>query len=131
MTLREYTQHSSDKITMPIFKNPNNDTIRAEAAPDESWVEITEEELEIICASRRVVPEPVDPRVERLSKIDEEAALTPRAFRELVILMTEGFKTATGGALDLTVVPGVAEVYRLETEALALRSQLGQSTVPE
>lgn len=110
-----------------IFKNPNNDTLRAASAPDESWVEITEVELAAICESKRIVPAPADPRVERLSEIDQEAQLTPRAFRELVILMTEGFKAATGGALDLTSVPGVAQVYTLETEAQALRSELGLS----
>lgn len=61
----------------------------------------------------------------RLAEIDEAAKLTPRAFRELVILVAEGFKMATGGALDLkAMVPGVAQVFTLEEEAAALREQL-------
>lgn len=90
-------------------------------------VAITEEEAE---ALRPKPPQP-NPKVERLAEIDQEAQLTPRAFRELVILMTEGFKAATAGALDLTTVPGVAQVYTLETEAQALRSELGLFTAPE
>lgn len=77
----------------------------------------TQEELDAIVAQPAL-----DLRVVRLAAIDQEAQLTPRAFRELVILMTEGFKAATGGALDLTTVPGVAQVYALEAEAQALRS---------
>jgi hypothetical protein len=61
----------------------------------------------------------------RLAEIDEAAKLTPRAFRELVILVAEGFKMATGGSLDLkATVPGVAQVFTLEEEAVALREQL-------
>lgn len=66
-----------------------------------------------------------NPLVQRLTTIDREAELTPRAFRELVILMAEGFKLATNGALDLrAVVPGVAQVFALEEEAAAIRGQL-------
>lgn len=108
-----------------IFKNHQNDTLRVDVAPDASWTEIGEAELVAICEAKRVVPEPIDPRVERLTKIDEEAALTPRAFRELVILMTEGFRLATSGTLDLkAIVPGVAQVFALEEEAATIRNQL-------
>ena len=37
-----------------IYKAPNNDTCIADFCPD-GWVEITQEELEAICGSRRVV----------------------------------------------------------------------------
>ena len=40
---------------MPIFKAPNNDTCIADAAP-EGWVEITQQELEEIIASRTIIP---------------------------------------------------------------------------
>lgn len=111
-----------------ILKDPNTNDTRLSDEPIDGWVEITQEELAAIHASRVAVE---DPKVMRLAAIDQEAQLTPRAFRELVILMTEGFKAATGGALDLTTVPGVAQVYTLETEAQALRSELGLFTAPE
>lgn len=66
-----------------------------------------------------------NPLVQRLIAIDSEAELTPRAFRELVILMAEGFKMVTNGALDLrAIVPGVAQVVALEEEAVTIRNQL-------
>lgn len=72
-------------------------------------------------------PNPRAPEEVRLAEIDQAAQLTPRAFRELVILMTEGFRLATSGTLDLkAIVPGVAQVFVLEEEAAALREQLNQ-----
>ena len=37
-----------------IYKNANNDTCLADSAPDESWAEISEQELDVIRESRRV-----------------------------------------------------------------------------
>lgn len=106
-----------------ILKNQNNDTKLSDTLED-GWVEITVEELQVIHASRIVVPEPENPDLVRLREIDAESQLTPRAFRELVMLITEGFKQATGGALDLSVIPGVAEAYTKEAEAAGIRAKL-------
>ena len=106
-----------------ILKNQNNDTKLSDVLED-GWVEITAEELQAIYASRVVVPDPENPDLVRLREIDAESQLTPRAFRELVMLVAEGFRQATAGALDLSVIPGVAQAYASEAEAAVLRARL-------
>jgi hypothetical protein len=59
-----------------------------------------------------------------LAKLDADNALTQRNLREAILLMAEGFKQATGGALDLSQVRGVAIVAAVEAQAEALRAQL-------
>jgi hypothetical protein len=59
-----------------------------------------------------------------LAKLDADNALTQRNPREVILLMAEGFKQATGGALDLSQVRGVAIVAAVEAQAEALRAQL-------
>ena len=59
-----------------------------------------------------------------LAKLDADNALTQRNLREVILLMAEGFKQATGGALDLSQVRGVAIVAAVEAQAEALRAQL-------
>ena len=81
-------------------------------------VPITEEEAE---ALRQ--PTPPTPR-DLLAKLDADNALTQRNLREVILLMAEGFKQATGGALDLSQVRGVAIVAAVEAQAEALRAQL-------
>lgn len=108
-----------------ILKNQHNDT-KLSDTPEVGWIEITAEELKVIHASRVVIPVPEDPDIVRLRDIDAESQLTPRAFRELVMLVTEGFKQATGGALDLSVIPGVAQAFRAEAEAAVIRAKLAQ-----
>jgi hypothetical protein len=66
---------------------------------------------------------PLSPR-ELLAKLDADNALTQRNLREVILLMAEGFKQATGGALDLSQVRGVAIVAAVEAQAEALRAQL-------
>lgn len=70
-------------------------------------------------------PPPVQPTViEQLAKLDADNALTQRNLRETVLLMVEAFKIVTNGAVDLSNIPGVAQVYEVEAEAAALRAQL-------
>jgi len=74
-------------------------------------------------------PEPADvppaPTVsQQLSALDSANALTQRNLRETVMLMAEAFKQISGGAVDLSTIPGVAKVYEVEAQAAALRSEL-------
>ena len=82
-------------------------------------IAITDEEAE---ALRPVPPEPT--AKDRLAALDAENALTQRNLRETIMLMAEAFKQVSGGAVDLTQIPGVAKVYEVEGLAEALRSQL-------
>lgn len=61
---------------------------------------------------------------DRLAALDVENVLTQRNLRETIMLMAEAFKQVSGGAVDLTQIPGVAKVYEVEGLAEALRSQL-------
>jgi hypothetical protein len=82
-------------------------------------VPITDAEAEAL----RPVPPP--PTVQQqLAQLDADHALTQRNLRETVMLMAEAFKTLSGGALDLSQIPGVQKVYAVEAEAKALRESL-------
>lgn len=59
-----------------------------------------------------------------LNKLDADNQLTQRNLRETVMLMAEAFKQVTNGAVDLSNIPGVAQVYAVEAEAAVLRAQL-------
>lgn len=61
---------------------------------------------------------------EKLAKLDADNQLTQRNLRETIMLMNEAFKTISAGALDLSQIPGVAQVYAVEAQAEALRAQL-------
>lgn len=87
--------------------------------PQATWVQITGSEADTFIHVS-VEPTPQD----RLNKLDEDNALTQRNLRETVMLMAEAFKTISGGALDLSQIPGVQKVYAVEAEAKALREQL-------
>lgn len=89
---------------------------------------------ELVGAQRRVVSTPKDPAVieadakgdlrTALAELDAANALTQRNLRETIMLMSEAFKQATSGAVDLSQIPGVAKVYEVEAQAEALRAQL-------
>ena len=82
-------------------------------------VPITEQEAEAL----RPVPPP--PTVaQQLDALDAANALTQRNLRETVMLMAEAFKQVTGGADDMSTIPGVAKVYEVEAQAAVLRAQL-------
>lgn len=85
----------------------------------EGCITITEEEA--IALQNKPVASTVQ---DKLARLDAENALTQRNLRETIMLMTEAFKTVTGGAVDLSQIPGVAKVYEVEAEAANLRSQL-------
>ena len=61
---------------------------------------------------------------EQLAKLDTDNALSQRNLRDTIMLMSEAFKSVTGGAVDLSAIPGVAKVYSVEAEAAALRARL-------
>lgn len=106
-----------------IFKHPQtNDTCLSDE-PLDGWVEIEQDEYLEICASRKVVAQALTP-AEKLAALDAENSLTQRNLRDTILLMAEAFKTLSGGALDLTQLPGVAQVAAVEAEAAALRAQL-------
>lgn len=82
-------------------------------------VQITAEEAE---ALRPVPPAPTTQDL--LNKLDADNALTQRNLRETVMLVAEAFKQVTGGAVDLTIIPGVAKVCAVEAQAAELRAKL-------
>ena len=59
-----------------------------------------------------------------LNKLDADNALTQRNLRETIMLMNEAFKLVSNNAVDLSNIPGVAQVYAVEAQAAALRAQL-------
>lgn len=83
-------------------------------------VQITKEEAD----SLLIKPEPELTPAEKLAKLDAENPISQRALRETILLMAEGFKLATGGALNLYSLPGVQDVARVEAKAAALRAEL-------
>ena len=86
--------------------------------PDGS-VPITEEEAE---ALRPVPPPPTTQDL--LNKLDADNTLTQRNLRETIMLMNEAFKLVSSNSVDLSNIPGVAQVYAVEAQAAALRAQL-------
>ena len=82
-------------------------------------IQITDAEAE---ALRPIPPAPT--AQDLLNKLDADNALTQRNLRETVMLMAEAFKTISGGALNLSQIPGVAKVYEVEAQAAVLRAQL-------
>ena len=82
-------------------------------------IQITAEEAE---ALRPVPPAPT--AQDLLNKLDADNTLTQRNLRETIMLMNEAFKLVSNNAVDLSNIPGVAQVYAVEAEAAALRVQL-------
>ena len=82
-------------------------------------IQITDEEAEAL----KPVPPPETVQ-DKLNALDSANTLTQRNLRDTIMLMNEAFKTLSGGALDLSVIPGVARVYAVEAEAAALRATL-------
>ena len=82
-------------------------------------VPITPEEAQ---ALRPVPPPPTTQDL--LNKLDADNTLTQRNLRETIMLMAEAFKLVSNNAVDLSNIPGVAQVYAVEAEAAALRVQL-------
>lgn len=82
-------------------------------------VPITPEEAE---ALRPVPPAPT--AQDLLNKLDADNTLTQRNLRETIMLMNEAFKLVSSNSVDLSAVPGVAQVYAVEAQAAVLRGQL-------
>lgn len=59
-----------------------------------------------------------------LNKLDADNMLTQRNLRETVMLMNEAFKMVSNNAVDLSNIPGVAQLYAVEAQAAVLRGQL-------
>lgn len=70
------------------------------------------------------IPSAAQTPIDLLNKLDAENQLTQRNLRQMLMLTTEAFKQLSGGALDLSVIPGVAKAYEVEAQAEALRAQL-------
>jgi hypothetical protein len=105
------------------YKAPDNSLhfIEPEFAhmlPDGS-VQITDAEAE----SLRPVPPPSTTQ-DLLNKLDADNTLTQRNLRETIMLMNEAFKLVSSNAVDLSNIPGVAQVYAVEAQAAVLRAQL-------
>ena len=82
-------------------------------------VPITPEEAE---ALRPVPPAPT--AQDLLNKLDADNTLTQRNLRETIMLMNEAFKLVSSNSVDLSAIPGVAQVYAVEAQAEVLRGQL-------
>ena len=82
-------------------------------------IQITAEEAE---ALRPVPPAPT--AQDLLNKLDADNTLTQRNLRETIMLMNEAFKLVSSNAVDLSNIPGVAQVYAVEAQAEVLRGQL-------
>lgn len=82
-------------------------------------VQITAEEAEAL----RPVPHPPTPQ-DLLNKLDADNTLTQRNLRETIMLMNEAFKLVSSNSVDLSAIPGVAQVYAVEAQAEVLRGQL-------
>ena len=108
---------------MKIFKAPNNDTCLSEVSPDETWAEISSDELHQIIEQRRVSSDQLT-TLEKLAKLDAENTLTQRNLREFILLTVEAIKLATNNAVDLSQVRGVSVVAAVEAQATVLRAQL-------
>ena len=68
---------------------------------------------------------PAPPSVaQQLDALDAANMLTQRNLREFILLTTEAIKVATNNAVDLSQLPGVANVANVEALAAELRSQL-------
>ena len=61
---------------------------------------------------------------EQLAQLDAENTLTQRNLREFILLTTEAIKVATNNAVDLSQLPGVANVANVEARAAVLRAKL-------
>ena len=82
-------------------------------------IAITDDEAEALR------PVPLPPTVvEQLAQLDADNTLSQRNLRDTIMLMSEAFKQLSGGAVDLSTIPGVEKVYSVEAEAAALRAQL-------
>lgn len=111
-----------------ILKDTNTNDTRLSDEPIEGWVEITKEELEAIYAERLV---PASPKaLLDLQQLESENQITQRRLRETIMVMTEAFKQLSGGALDLSQIPGVAQVFSVEAQAAQLRAQLAEYHLP-
>jgi hypothetical protein len=86
----------------------------------EGSIPISDEEAEALR------PKPNEKLVALLT-LESENQITQRRLRETIMLMSEAFKQVTAGALDLSQIPGVAQVYAVESQAAALRAELGGS----
>lgn len=109
---------------MQHYKTPDNQVHAIDSAEFEyllpaGCVAITDTEAEALR------PKPLAPTVpDVLAKLDQDNTLTQRNLRETILLMAEAFKQVTGGAVDLSKIPGVAKVAEVEAQAAALRAQL-------
>lgn len=113
---------------MSHYKAPDNSIHSLDSAEFEHLlpagsVAITDEEAETLRLA--AIPAPVPPTVvEQLAKLDTDNALSQRNLRDTILLMSEAFKTLSGGALDLAQLPGVAKVAQVEAQAAELRALL-------
>ena len=71
-----------------------------------------------------VTPEYAPTSQELLNKLDADNTLTQRNLRETIMLMNESFKLVSSNSVDLSNIPGVAQVYAVEAQAAVLRGQL-------
>lgn len=71
-----------------------------------------------------VIAAPPPTTQDLLNKLDADNTLTQRNLRETIMLMNEAFKLVSSNSVDLSNIPGVAQVYAVEAQAEVLRGQL-------
>jgi len=122
---------------MPIYKAPNNDTFRLDRAAQidrlpVGCVEITEEELAQITASRRA-PDPTSSPAAQIETLERETLLS-RPVRDFMLLSMEQAAAQQGATQGLTPAQSIAvlrannsgyrKVKELDEQIAALRALL-------
>lgn len=83
---------------MNIYKDPNtNDTRLAHESP-EGWVEIDQQELDVIRESRRIQPDPKDAIRAAIAVL--ESTVTPRRLREALLFGDYSFIVKVNQDID-------------------------------
>lgn len=103
-------------MSFKVVKNELGQVIAS--GPNEDWYEAVGI-VEIVDELPVIEPTPA----EQLAQLDTRNELTQRNLREFILLTVQAVKTLNP-ALDLSQIPGVAHVERVEAEAAVLRAQL-------
>lgn len=93
-----------------LFKNPQNDTMRADDAPDDSWTEISHDEFLAICDSKRlqqdtsaiIEDKKQAVRATREQVLDRLAGIAGRASRKGDTVLAAACDIASEALLDIT-----------------------------
>jgi len=103
-----------------ILKDPETNDTRLSDEPMDGWEEITLQEFEAICESRRVAPAPLTP-LDQIVAIEVANPVTHRMLRELTLSVAHITSVVTGRAPEEIKV--LRDMQALEEEIEGLRQQ--------